>query len=127
MLPYYTVFFAPRVQRPLKRIGQIYREAGYTQADIDSLDGRKLGEAVARAMIAFEERVGFPARLEQVPGFSDGHITRALAAAKDPQLKMKLENMPVPLTAEMVDDYMGPILQAAKTGNLELIKTLDQP
>jgi len=125
MNPYYTVFFAPRVQRPLKRVGQIYHDAGYTQADIGSLDGRKLGEAVARAMIAFEERVGFPARLKQVPGFSDAHITRALAAAKDPQLKMKLENMPVPLTAELVDDYMGPILQAAQTGNLELIKTLE--
>ncbi len=127
MNPYYTVFFAPRVQRPLKRIGQIYPDAGDTKADIDSLDGRALGEAVARAMIAFEERVGFPARLEQVPGFSDGHITRALAAAKDPQLKMKLENMPVPLTAEMVDDYMGQILQATKSGKLELIKTLDPP
>ena len=47
-------------------------------------------------------------------GFTDAHLTRALAAAKNPQLKMKLENMPVPLTAEMVDDYMGPVLQAAK-------------
>ena len=39
-------------------------------------------------------------------------------AAKDPQPKVKLENMPVPLTAEMVDNYMGPISRAAKTGDL---------
>jgi len=30
--------------------------------------------------------------------------------------------MPVPLTADMIDDYMGPILRAAKTGDLELIR-----
>jgi hypothetical protein len=78
--------------------------------------------AAAQAMIAFEKSVGFPAALHEVPGFTDGHLTRALAAAKDPQLKMKLENMPVPMTAEMVDEYMAPILQAAKTGDLELIK-----
>ena len=28
-----------------------------------------------------------------LPAFTDAHITRALAAAKNPQLKMKLENM----------------------------------
>jgi hypothetical protein len=43
---------------------------------------------------------------------------------KNPQLKMKLENMPVPLTAESVDEYMGPILQAAKTGDLSVIKNV---
>ena len=59
-----------------------------------------------------------------MPGFTDAHIARALTAAKDPQLKMKLENMPVPLTAEMVDDYMGPVLQAAKTGDLSLIRNV---
>jgi alcohol dehydrogenase len=37
---------------------------------------------------------------------------------------MKLENMPVALTAETVDKYMGPVLQAAKTGDLNLIKNV---
>jgi len=47
-----------------------------------------------------------------------------LAAAKNPQLKMKLQNMPVPLTAEMIDEYMGPILEAARDGDLSLIKNV---
>jgi hypothetical protein len=34
---------------------------------------------------------------------------------------MKLENMPVPLTAEMVDRYMRPILEAARDGDLTMI------
>jgi alcohol dehydrogenase class IV len=122
--PYYTVFFAPAIPGPLRLVAGLVRDAGYADASIGRLEGRRLGEAVARALIAFMRDVGAPATLGEVPGFSDAHIQRALAAAKDPQLKMKLENMPVPLTADMVDDYMGPVLQAAKTGDLSLIQTV---
>jgi alcohol dehydrogenase class IV len=125
MNPYYTVFFAPAIERPLKLVGNIFKAAGYTDADIEGLIGRELGIAVAEAMIAFEKKIGYPATLGEVPGFSDAHIERALTAAKNPQLKMKLENMPVPLTAEMVDEYMGPVLEAAKTGELDVIKNVD--
>lgn len=124
MNPYYTVFFAPAIQQPLQLVGRILKDAGYTNADVENLAGRALGVAVAEALIAFEETIGFPSTLGQVPGFSDAHIERALSAAKDPQLKMKLENMPIPLTAGMVDEYMGPVLQAAKTGDLSLIKNV---
>ncbi len=122
--PYYTVFFAPAIEEPLRLVGRIYRDAGYTGAAIETLHGRDLGLAVAEAMLAFEQRIGFPTTLSQVPGFDAGYIARALVAAKDPQLKMKLENMPVALTAETVDEYMGPILQAAATGDLSLIKNV---
>jgi alcohol dehydrogenase len=122
--PYYTVFFAPAIEQPLKLLGGIYKDAGLTQADIDSLSGRELGMAVAEAMIALSKRIGFPTTLDEVEGFTEGHIERALTAAKDPQLKMKLQNMPVPLTAEMVDEYMGPILEAAKDGDLSRIKNV---
>jgi alcohol dehydrogenase len=122
--PYYTVFFAPAIDKPLKLLGGIYRDAGLTQADIDSLSGRELGMAVAGAMIELSKRIGFPATLGEVDGFTKRHIERALTAAKDPQLKMKLQNMPVPLTAEMVDEYMGPILEAARDGDLSRIKNV---
>lgn len=124
MNPYYTVFFAPAIEDSLRMVGGIYKNAGLTSADIDSLKGRDLGVAVAEAMFALAEKVGFPTRLGEVPGFTDDHITRALAAAKNPQLKMKLQNMPVPLTAEMIDEYMGPILQAARDGDLSVIKNV---
>jgi alcohol dehydrogenase class IV len=124
MNPYYTVFFAPAIERPLRLVGKIFQEAGYTKADVEGLSGRELGVAVAEAMIAFEKRIGFPTTLQEVDGFGDGHIERALTAAKNPQLKMKLENMPVPLTAEMVDAYMGPVLEAAKTGELSVIRNV---
>ena len=126
MNPYYTVFFAPVIQDPLRIIGPIYREAGLTAVDIERLSGRELAIAVAEAMLEFARRIGFPTRLSEVEGFSQEHIERALAAAKNPQLKMKLENMPVPLTAKMVDDYMGPVLEAARTGNLTLVRNLAQ-
>jgi len=124
MNPYYTVLFAPAIEQPLRLVGSVFKQAGYTDADIESLTGRDLGMAVANAMIAFAEAIGFPVTLDEVPGFSDDHVERALTAAKNPQLKMKLENMPVPLTADMVDEYMGPVLQAARTGNLDIIKNV---
>jgi alcohol dehydrogenase class IV len=124
MNPYYTVFFAPAVQDALRKVGKIYQDAGYTKADVSASNGRDLGIAVAQAMIAFEKSIGFPTRLKEVPGFTDEHIARALVAAKNPQLRMKLENMPVPLTAEMVDEYMGPVLLAAREGELAVIKNV---
>lgn len=124
--PYYTVFFAPAVGRPLLVAAGILEKAGYVAAGTVSGGGdpRDLGVAVAEGLIAFEKKIGFPTTLAEVPGFSDAHIERALMAAKNPQLKMKLENMPVPLTAEMVDEYMGPVLQAAKSGDLGLIRNV---
>jgi len=124
MNPYYTVFFAPAIERPLRALGRVYQEAGLTTADVDALSGRALGLAVAEAMLELLRRVGLPTTLREVEGFTDEHIERALTAAKDPQLKMKLQNMPVPLTAEMVDEYMRPILEAARDGDLSRIKNV---
>jgi alcohol dehydrogenase class IV len=124
MNPYYAVFYAPAIQDQLRVLGNIYRKGGYSEADFDALEGRDLGLAFAGAMIRFAEKVGFPTTLEEVPGFGEHHVERALEAAKNPQLKSKLENMPVPLTAELVDEYMGSILAAARTGSLEVIKNL---
>jgi alcohol dehydrogenase len=75
-------------------------------------------------MMAFSKSVGMPTKLSELKGFGARHITRALAAAKDPQLEMKLKNMPVPLNAALVDRYMGPILEAATTGNLHLFQNM---
>jgi alcohol dehydrogenase len=122
--PYYTVFFAPAIERPLRFVGKIYQQAGLMGADIEALNGRDLGIAVAGAMLEFARRIGFPTRLRDVERFGQQHIDRVLAAAKNPQLKMKLQNMPIPLTSEMIDDYMGPILEAARDGNLSLIKNV---
>ncbi|MBN1456422.1 MAG: iron-containing alcohol dehydrogenase [Sedimentisphaerales bacterium] len=124
MNPYYTVFFAPAIEQSLKVVGNIFKKAGYLEKDIDSLKGRDLGIAIAEAMIGFSKKIGLPTRLNDVKGFTDDYVSRALTAAKNPQLKMKLQNMPIPLTAEMIDEYMGPIFQAAKDGRLDLIKNV---
>ena len=123
MNPYYTVFFAPAVEEPLRMVGEIFKRGGYTSADMTKLHGRELGLAVAEAMIALSQSVGFPTRLSEVKGFSAEHISRALVAAKDPALKMKLENMPVPLTSDMVDETMGSVLEAALDGDLSKVAT----
>lgn len=124
MNPYYTVFFAPAIEKPLRLIGGLCRRARLTDVDPTTLAGRELGLAVAEAMLTFSRRIGVPTRLADVEGFTQAHIDRALAAAKDEQLKLKLQNMPVPMTAEMVDAYMGPVLEAARAGDLSLIKNV---
>ena len=124
MNPYYTVFFAPAIERQLRVLGDVYRRHGLVDAQLDRLGGRDLGLAVAEGMLALSRRIGFPATLAEVPGFEPGHVERALTAAKDPQLAMKLKNMPVPLSADQVDDCMGPVLEAARTGNLSTIRNL---
>jgi len=72
MNPYYTVFFAPKVEEPLRMVGRIYKNAGLTSADVESLSGRELGMAVAEAMIAFSKKIGFPTTLGEVKGFDTG-------------------------------------------------------
>ncbi len=124
MNPYYTVFFAPAVEGPLRLVGEIFKKAGYISEDLADLRGRDLGSAVAAGMFAFAKAIDFPTTLGEVKGFTRDHIERALTAAKNPQLKMKLENMPIPLTAETVEDYMAPILQAAVTGDVTRIRNV---
>jgi alcohol dehydrogenase len=124
MNPYYTVFFTPNIEDPLRLVGDIYQKAGFIPGDLAGMKGRPLGMTVAQAMIDFENSIGFPTTLGEVSGFTYEHIERALVAAKSPQLKMKLENMPVALTEEMVDKYMGPIPNAAETGDLDIIKNV---
>ena len=125
MNPYYTVFFAPAIEDKLKVVGAIYKKYGYIEADLDGLTGRDLGLAVAQGMVNLSKDIGFPTKLSVVPGISEEHITRCLTAAKNPVLDMKLRNMPVSLNAELVDKYMGPILQAAWEENFSLIKNLE--
>ncbi|MDR1178795.1 MAG: iron-containing alcohol dehydrogenase, partial [Spirochaetaceae bacterium] len=124
MNPYYAVFFSPVIEKQLRLIGGVFKKYGYISAGLDSLSGRELGVAVAQGMVAFGKAIGAPTRLSELPKFNKSYIAKALEAAKDPQLEMKLKNMPVALTASLVDEYMAPILNAAVQGDFSLIKLL---
>ncbi|MFW6154910.1 MAG: iron-containing alcohol dehydrogenase [Planctomycetota bacterium] len=123
MNPYYTVFFAPAIEPQLRDVAAILLSAGYLAGPTAHLHGRDLGLAVAGGLIALARAIGMPTRLAEVPDFDDEHIRRALTAAKNPQLESKLRNMPVPMSAETVDDTMGPVLEAARTGDFSIIPT----
>jgi alcohol dehydrogenase len=120
--PYYTLLFAPVIEDQLKIVGAIFREAGYIKREINNLSGRDLGLAVANGMIAFAKDLNFPTTLKEA-GATREHIDRMLKAAKNPQLKSKLQNMPTPMDAEKgdVERLMKPVLEAAFTGDLSLI------
>jgi alcohol dehydrogenase class IV len=120
--PYYTVLFAPVIQDHLKTVSAIFKEAGYIKREIKNLKGRALGLAVAKGMIAFAKDLNFPTTLQEA-GAKREHLKRMLNAAKNPQLKMKLQNMPAPMDAEKgdIERLMKPVLEAAFTGDLSLI------
>jgi len=123
--PYYTVLFAPAIQDQLRSIGAVFKDAGFVSCDLDTLDGRELGETVAQGMTAFSKSIDFPETLSEA-GAKETHIDRMIRAAKNPQLESKLKNMPTPMDISKgdVDKYMRPVLEAAFTGDFSLIKTM---
>jgi alcohol dehydrogenase class IV len=125
MNPYYVVFFTPAIEERIRKVGEIYNKAGYIKEDLNDLYGTALGIAVAEGMRNLSKDIGFPTALNEVTGFTDKHIERCLSAAKNPKLESKLKNMPVPLTADKVDEYMGAVLYAARDGHLNLIKEMN--
>jgi alcohol dehydrogenase len=123
--PYFTVLFSPKIEEQLKKLAKIYSEAGFISKDINTLVGRELGIAVAKGMIELSRHIEFPTTLRDV-GATERHVERMLRAAKDPQLKMKLQNMPIPMDVEAgdIDKLMKPTLRAAYTGDMNRIPDL---
>lgn len=123
MCPYYTLFFSGAVEDRVRNIAAIYKKHGYIEADIEGLCSGALGLAGAEGMIAFNRSIGFPTTLGEIEGIDESVLEKILTAAKDPQLQSKLQNMPVPLTADSVDRYMGSVLAAAWDGDLKKVIT----
>jgi alcohol dehydrogenase class IV len=124
MNPYYMVFFAPVIERQLRLAGELLKKHGYIEGGLDRLSGRDLGIAVARGMTAFNRAAGAPATLGELPGWNGSYVEKILTAAKDPQLEMKLKNMPLALSAAKVDEYLGPLIRAAAEGDFSMIKPM---
>jgi alcohol dehydrogenase len=124
LYPYYTAFFAEEIQDQLSTIAPILERTGLIEGKAAGLSGKALGEAVAKGMMRFNGSLGFPTTLREA-GATEGHLSRMLEAAKNPQLRMKLMNMPVPMDPEAgdVERYMAGVLKAAYTGDLKHITT----
>lgn len=123
--PYYTVLFAAAIPRQLQKMSVLLAKYGLINNRHLDLKGRDLAITVAGGLLSLAKKLGFPVTLQSVQGITSQHLEKALTAAKNPQLSMKLLNMPVPMTASQVDDYMGPVLKAAYTGDFELIRTIE--
>jgi len=57
MNPYYSVFFAPTIEKQLRAVGSIFKKYGYIEEDLKQLKGRKLGVVVAKGMIKFGKAI----------------------------------------------------------------------
>lgn len=122
MNPYYALFYSPAIQPQLKVLRSVLEKHGFASPDTTALEGRPLAEAVAEGLIAFSQSIHAPTKLTDLEGFTEAHVYRILTAAKNPSLSMKLQNMPVPMTAADVDPYMEPIIRSAITGDLTMIR-----
>ncbi|MEM2849162.1 MAG: iron-containing alcohol dehydrogenase [Candidatus Bathyarchaeia archaeon] len=123
---YYTLFYSSVIQEKLTTLGLILREEGFIVEDVSKLEGLHLGMAVARGLTRLLEFLKVPTSLANA-GASENHIARMLNAAKDPALRMKLLNMPIPLNPEKgdVENYMKPLLEAAFKGRLGDVKIVE--
>jgi len=135
--PYVLVFFAPAIQPQLKLFGRIFAQAGYIDGNIEKYSGRELGMVVAEGMMKFLKKFKFPTTFSEV-GIGKEYKERILNATKIPQLWSKLEQAPVSLimrksdgevdaeaTEENIDRYMGPLIDAVISGDLNKIKNFD--
>lgn len=118
MNPYYTAFFALAVPDRVRKIGDIYKNYGFIKGNLEGLSAQDLGRIVAEGMLNFNRSIRFPTALSEIENIEYEVINKIQTAAKDPQLDSKLKNMPIPLSAGTVDTYMGPILEAAWSGDL---------
>lgn len=122
--PYYAVLFASAIEPQLEALGRIYADHGLIKQDPGHLSGRELALAVAKGMQQFLLKFGLPIALKDLPGFGEGHRVRILTATKEPQLRMKLENMPIPISPQLVDSAVGSVLDAAEAGDPSLVGSL---
>ncbi len=136
--PYVIVFFAPAIEKQLKLIGGIFKEAGYINEDIKRYRGRDLGIVVAKGIIRLLQKIKFPTTFGEVGVEGEGK-KRILTAAKNPQLWSKLEQAPVSLivrdsngdvdkerTEDNIDDYMGALVDAIISGDFDKIKNMSE-
>jgi len=112
MNPYYSILFSNAIKTQLINLEKVFKNYGYNKPTL------------AEDMISFSKKIGAPTTLNELKGFNESYIKKALKAAKDPTLSMKLKNMPIPMEIDDIDIYMKPVLEAAATGNLSLIKKM---
>lgn len=110
MLPYYLVYYAknPIVVQKLQAIAKFLK--------IDPAKSKNLGLDVAQAMLNWYKSMGFPTKLKDLEGWKENYLEKALKDAG--QNEMKLKAMPNPVPLEKVKDILGPILEAARDGDL---------
>ncbi|RKY59819.1 MAG: iron-containing alcohol dehydrogenase, partial [Candidatus Latescibacterota bacterium] len=122
--PYYTVLFGEATEKQNRVLGEILQRAGFVEGvDLGKLGGRRLAEVVAGGMIRFSKSIGFPTTLKEA-GVPPEQVEVMAEASKDPQVRMKLKNMPVPLDVEDVDRFIRPTLLAAYEGDFDLVPEL---
>ncbi|MBD3339745.1 MAG: iron-containing alcohol dehydrogenase [Candidatus Lokiarchaeota archaeon] len=114
MMPYYIAYYGKN-KVVMKKLEPI--------ADILGVEkGEDIGIHVAQAMLDWYEKLGFPTKISNLPGWKQGYKEKALKDASEN--KMKLEAMPNPVQLDQVNEIIGPIIQAAIDGDVSKLKNI---
>jgi hypothetical protein len=76
---------------------------------------------IVRGILSFDRRIGFPTTLAEIGSIGRPVSEKIPQAAKDSQLESRLPYLPVALSADRVDQSMGPAPEAAWSGDLTKI------
>lgn len=121
---YYALLFAHATQEQNYTIAAVLQQFEFIAKSVRlrQQKGRKLAETMVKGMFRFLKNIGFPRSL-MLAGIPREQTKIMLAEAKNPQLRMKLANMPVPLDISRgdIENLMGPTLKAAYRGDISMV------
>lgn len=120
--PYYAYFFAQAIPEKLQRLCEVLKRHEFIDQEVNLENVNTIGTIYADAIRKFVKSFGYPTTLGEIKGFKREHFDRVLEAAKNPQLKVKLQAMPIPMNVDDIDEFMSSIIDAATGGDLSKIK-----
>jgi alcohol dehydrogenase class IV len=121
---YYAVLFARYTEEQNHTIASMLQQIDCINKSVRlaKLKERKLALEMVQGLFKFYKRIGFPRSL-MLAGVPREQIKVMLEESKNPQLAMKLANMPLPLDIKRgdIENLMAPTLKAAYKGEVALV------
>lgn len=119
MNPYYIMSYRNKITPQLVTLEHILYSLGF----ITSLEQQtqKRAFAVCKAFQGLLITLNLPTRLKDIQNFSEKHVENIRQSFHDPQLAMKIENMPIHIPESLIDWYVEHVHTAAIEGRLDKV------
>jgi len=122
--PYFLIPFSLAIPRQLKKLAEVLAKYKLIASYPGKIAPPSLAYVIAQGLQYFYQQVGFPQSFKEIPGYTSAHLERLLEMVANPQLRSKLQNMPLPLTSETAHKLFTEVFQAAEKGDLSRLRPL---